>query len=183
MEKSQSEIVTEVKIIISELYEKINQAQKLVAELEASLIAAQEQQTPQVIEDISIITEDLNVAVPSVPVEEPAPVVEEESILAPPIVENKVVLDSMIKKQQWRIDRPGGAVKDVRSAISLNDRLLFIRGLFADDAMKFQEVLGLVNSMKNLDEFVAYLEVNFTKWDFESDVVYRFMMAIRRKLG
>ncbi len=93
-----------------------------------------------------------------------------------------VVLDAMAEKQAWRRDIPGTEVKDVRSAISLNDRILFIRSLFGGDAVLFQDTLDRINSMESLERAVEWLMEGFPGWNFESDTVYRFMMAVRRKL-
>ena len=92
------------------------------------------------------------------------------------------VIDSMTDRQAWRSDMPGGAVKDIRSAISLNDRILFINILFGQDPMAFQEALTRINQMESLDEVVEYVAAERPDWDLESETVYRFMMAVRRKI-
>jgi len=130
---------------------------------------------------------------------EPAPVVEEEpsftDIFGMPIesdegtinakhraTQKKAVNDVMATDEAWRKDMPGSAVRDVRSAISLNDRILFIRVLFDENPESFQEMISAVNGMDNLDEAVAYIKDQRPEWDYNSDTVYRFMMAIRRKI-
>ena len=92
------------------------------------------------------------------------------------------VIDAMLDKHAWRTDMPGTAVKDIRSAISLNDRILFINFLFSEDPMAFQETLTKLNSMDSFDEAATYMMSAFPNWDWESDTVYRFMMALRRRL-
>ena len=92
------------------------------------------------------------------------------------------VIDSMTDKQAWRSDMPGSPVKDIRSAISLNDRILFINILFGQDPMAFQEALTKINQMSSLDEAVEYVAAECPQWDLESETVYRFMMAVRRKI-
>ncbi|MBR2856714.1 MAG: hypothetical protein IKB85_04720 [Bacteroidales bacterium] len=92
------------------------------------------------------------------------------------------VIDAMAEKQAWRTDMPGTPVRDIRSAISLNDRILFINYLFSEDPIAFQETLTSLNSMPSFDEAVNYLVVKHPEWDLESDTVYRFMMALRRRL-
>ena len=92
------------------------------------------------------------------------------------------VIDAMLDKHAWRTDMPGTAVKDIRSAISLNDRILFINFLFSEDPMAFQEILTKLNSMASFDEAATYMMSAFPNWDWESDTVYRFMMALRRRL-
>ena len=92
------------------------------------------------------------------------------------------VMDVMAEKQAWRTDRPGSQVKNVISAISLNDRGLLINVLFREDPILFQSTISAFNGMTNLDEAISYIQTNFPDWDLNSEPVYRLMMAVRRKL-
>ena len=92
------------------------------------------------------------------------------------------VMDVMAEKQAWRTDRPGSQVKNVISAISLNDRVLLINVLFREDPILFQSTISAFNGMTNLDEAISYIQTNFQDWDLNSEPVYRLMMAVRRKL-
>lgn len=96
---------------------------------------------------------------------------------------SRSVGEKMEQKEAWRAAMPGTAVKDVRSAISLNDRVLFIRELFGGDAGLFQKAVDDINAMGSLDEMVAYVNERHPGWDLDSDTVYRLMMAVRRKLS
>lgn len=95
---------------------------------------------------------------------------------------HKAFIDSRPDKPRWYTDIPGSEVKDVRSAISLNDRVLFICSLFRDDSMLFQDVVNRINSFPTLEKAVEYLSETFPEWDIYSDNVHRFMMAVRRKI-
>lgn len=78
---------------------------------------------------------------------------------------------------------PGTSVRDIRSAISLNDRVIFINQLFEEDAQAFVNALSDINQMTTLDEVVEYLAARYPQWNMNSDLVYRFMMAVRRKIS
>ena len=93
----------------------------------------------------------------------------------------RAVIDVMEDKQAWRTDMPGTPVKDLLSAISLNDRVQFINVLFNEDPAAFQQARARINMMETLDEVVEYVTAEFD-WDMNSQVVYRFMMAVRRKV-
>ena len=93
----------------------------------------------------------------------------------------KAVLDVMEDKQAWRTDIPGAPVKDILSAISLNDRVQFINVLFNGDPGLFQQARSQINAMETLDQAVEYVTSTYN-WDLGSQVVYRFMMAVRRKV-
>jgi len=118
------------------------------------------------------------------PVSEPeAKVAVEQPVLADKVASRQAVIDAMASKQAWRTDMPGSPVRDVRAAIALVDRALFINTLFGEDAASFINAVNAVNQMTSLDEAVEYITENYPGWDMESDIVYRFMMAVRRKVN
>lgn len=121
------------------------------------------------------------------PATEPEPVPEPEDLPAPedfPAPEAKpAVIDVMTKSRAWKIDMPGSPVSNILSAISLNDRILFINTLFDKDPVLFQNTIRLLNSYSSLSQAEEYIATNFQKWNLDSDTVYRFMMAVRRKLN
>ena len=97
--------------------------------------------------------------------------------------EKVAVIDIMTQKHRWRTAIPGAPVKDIRGAIALMDRVLFINTLFGTDPMAFQETLNQINQMQTLEQAVEYLASAHPEWDFDSDIVYSFMMAVRRKIN
>lgn len=127
----------------------------------------------EVVEDLPFFDEE------PVLVAEPAPVTVAEKAES---VAKPTVNDAMAAQQAWRKDMPGSQVRDIRSAISLNDRIIFINYLFKEDPMVFQDSLTKINQMESLDQVVEYVCSDFPEWDLNSEVVYRFMMAVRRKV-
>ena len=83
---------------------------------------------------------------------------------------------------QWMMDIPGGEVANLISGISLNDRVLFINTLFREDPKLFQKTVTQLNAMASLEDAVSFLVNHFPEWNLSSELVYRFMMAVRRKL-
>lgn len=94
----------------------------------------------------------------------------------------KAVVDIMGEKFPWRTAIQASPVKNVISAISLNDRVLFINTLFNEDPLAFQEAIAAFNSMTSLEEAEKYVFEKFPEWNFSSDTVFKLMMAVRRKL-
>ena len=94
----------------------------------------------------------------------------------------KAVMDVVGQKLAWKTAMPGTPVKNVISAISLNDRVLFINTLFKEDPMAFQEAIAAFNGMSSFDEAEEYVRTNYPDWNLNSDLVFRLMMAVRRKL-
>ena len=149
---------------------------------------------PAVEEDLPVVEEEVQAEedddlpffdVPEEPVVTAAPKVEQtpapKAEDAP--AEKVAVIDIMTQKHRWRTAIPGAPVKDIRGAIALMDRVLFINTLFGTDPMAFQETLTQINQMQTLDQAVEYLASSHPEWDFDSDVVYSFMMAVRRKIN
>ena len=94
----------------------------------------------------------------------------------------KSVNDRSATPHAWRTGLPGSPVRNILSAISLNDRVLFINTLFQEDPALFQSTIAQFNEMQTLDEAEAYIETRFPGWNLDSDIAFRFMMAFRRKL-
>ncbi len=110
---------------------------------------------------------------------------EPEPVVAAPRARHSVkqtVNESMASECAWLRDMPGAPVRDIRSAISLNDRVIFINLLFNEDAQAFVNALTAINTMTSLDQVVEYVSAEFPSWDMNSELVYRFMMAVRRKV-
>ena len=94
----------------------------------------------------------------------------------------KSVNDRSATPHAWRTSLPGSPVRNILSAISLNDRVLFINTLFQEDPALFQSTIAQFNEMQTLEEAESYIEANFPGWNLDSDIAFRFMMAVRRKL-
>ena len=179
VEEVVAETVTET---IAEVVEEV--VEDSVAETVPEVVEDSVEETvPEVDDDLPFEEEDLLV------VEDDIPAVEEEDLPAAEMLidaavanAKPTVIDAMTARQAWRTAIPGSQVRDIRSAISLHDRILFINGLFDEDPMLFQEVLTAINSMSSVDEVVEYLGEKRPDWNMESDEVYRFMMAVRRRI-
>ena len=108
---------------------------------------------------------------------------EDEPVRVEAVKPRPAVIDVMAGKCAWRTDIPGSPVRNIISGISLNDRILFINTLFKGDAQAFQATIALFNSYETLSQAEDFIRSNYPGWNLDSEVVYRFMMAVRRKLG
>ena len=121
------------------------------------------------------------------PVEEPVPILEPEPVPepveAPEAPKPAPVPRPETERLPWRLDKPGMSVKNLRSGISLYDRALFIGTLFKEDYALYDKTISDLNALSSLDEAVDYLLERFPDWNLKSDIVYNFMMAVRKKLG
>ena len=96
---------------------------------------------------------------------------------------HKRLMDSTSGTQKWKTDLPGSPVRNIISAISLNDRVLMINKLFREDPQLFQQTLSDLNAMGSFADAENYVSEHFSDWKMDSEPVYRFMMAVRRKLN
>ena len=203
MENREQQILSEIRQMMDSIKGQIEMMEAKLAELQQVVGYEDADQVPidlDIDDDLPFYEVPASVEEPidaTEPVEEPAlepetVEMEVEVVAEPePVVEveehavkvKQAVIDSMTDRNAWRKDMPGSQVRDIRSAISLNDRILFINWLFGEDPMAFQDALTKINQMSTLDEAVAFLADAYPQWDMESDVVYRFMMAVRRKVN
>ena len=132
------------------------------------------------------------------PIVEPVVELAPEPIVAPvpapqPVPEVKVepVVEVKVEKpapqpatrpmpQQTSLFAAG--VEDIRQAISLGDRFLFQRELFAGNGELMQKTLDEINSLGSLSEAMDYVLDNF-EWDKESTAVQLFENVLKRRFG
>ena len=140
---------------------------------------------PEPVEEpvVEAVIEDLPEPEPT-PAPTPALVEPEPAPAEPaPVAPKPVAPRPETERLPWRLDKPGMSVKNIRSGISLYDRALFIGTLFKEDYALYDKTISELNGLANLDEAVDYLLERFPDWNLKSDIVYNFMMAVRKKLG
>lgn len=76
----------------------------------------------------------------------------------------------------------GTAVEDIRQAISLGDRFLFQRELFAGNGELMQKTLDEINALGSLNEAMEYVADNF-EWDSDSTAVQLFENVLKRRFS
>lgn len=205
MENREQQILSEIKSMMSSIRTQLERLDAKMAELQQIVdpedfaaesidieIDMDEPVVPEVetveIQDDDLPFGDIPEAAPEVePVEEPVvePEPEEEPVTVAAKAEGMAmptINDVMAQDHAWRKDMPGTPVRDIRSAISLNDRIIFINLLFNEDAQTFVDTLSRINTMETLDQVLEYVGTEFPSWDMNSELVYRFMMAVRRKV-
>ena len=161
-------------------------------------------ETLEITDDAPISTEEPVVELEPEPVvEEPAPapilelepVVEPEPVVIPveptpqavvevvPVVESAPVIEKPAPRPTpTQTSLFGSAVEDIRQAISLGDRFLFQRELFAGNGELMQKTLDEINSLNSLSEAMDYVLDNF-EWDKESTAVQLFENVLKRRFS
>ena len=138
-------------------------------------------------EPVAPVEVDLPLAEPELPVAseaaEPESEIEAKPEPAPEPQAPKKSLKTVDGSYAWQSAKPGMPVKNLRSAISLFDRALFINTLFKEDYSLYDKTISELNQVASFPEAIDYILTNFPDWNLASDVVYSFMMALRKKLG
>ena len=176
----------EIELIIEEDTETENEEVKTENELvEEPQVDVQE----EILEPLEILDEP-EVPTPVVePIVEPEPVVEPIVDPAPqPEVEAEPVVEPVPAPQPAPRPMPqqtslfGAAVEDIRQAISLGDRFLFQRELFAGNGELMQKTLDELNALGSLEEAMDYVADNF-EWDSDSTAVQLFENVLKRRFA
>ncbi len=70
-------------------------------------------------------------------------------------------------------------INDIKAAISLGDRFLFIKELFNGNADDFNQTIQQLNNQSDFDTAKALL--NHRNWDNENETVKFFYSIVQRK--
>lgn len=71
------------------------------------------------------------------------------------------------------------SLKSIRDGIGINDRFLFMRELFGNDAEKYEDTISALDGFTAIEEAVSYLKQNF-KWN-KTDVGQKFLALVKRR--
>ena len=187
-----TELINELRAEIAALSLRVEQLEKQMAEtqlldFDAETIEAAEE--PKAAEPAADAPAAEEPEAAEAPAEAPEAVLVEEPAAEAPIWDLDIRLEGTgvnplpdLHSFQWMMDIPGGEVANLISGISLNDRVLFINTLFREDPKLFQKTVTQLNAMGSLEDAVSFLVNHFPEWNLNSELVYRFMMAVRRKL-
>lgn len=185
MENKDLQILAEISDLAASLRRQLEELEEKIAHLKAGYHESADYQYDEVDIPIDIDIDEMSAEEPAARMsdetetEAVAEVV--ESVADEPPV-RQAVIDVLEDKRAWKTDMPGAPVRDIRSAISLNDRVLFINRLFNEDPMSFQDMLSKINNMTSIEEVIEAVVAEHPDWDLGSEIVYRFMMAVRRKI-
>ena len=182
----------EIELIVEEESESENEEVNTENELDEEPVeepqetVKEELETLEPLESLEIL-DALEVAEPVVelvvePASAPQPEVKAEPVAEPtqPLHNAKPQLQNATQPIQTSLF--GTAVEDIRQAISLGDRFLFQRELFAGNGELMQKTLDEINNLGSLNEAMDYVLANFD-WDKESTAVQLFENVLKRRFS
>jgi phage tail tube protein FII len=71
-------------------------------------------------------------------------------------------------------------LKDISTAIGLNEKFLFIKELFNNNAALYQNTIEKLNNFANFNEAIQYIDEYF-EWDFEGEQVQKLLELVHRR--
>lgn len=149
---------------------------------------------PEIIPEPEVIPEPEIVPEPEV-IPEPVVFPEPELVYEPEVEhvvepeEEQVPEEDMVKDKTTLLQEPKEkiltnikmqTVDDIMIAIGLNDRFLFIRELFNNDADFFKSTIDTLNVMDSWRSAGDYLSENFS-WDPEDPTLTLFLSVVKRR--
>ena len=176
----------EIELIVEEETEseneEVNTENEFVEEPQEEPQEELEQLEP--LESLEIIEEEEPVAEPVVEliVEPATQPVQSTDDLAPSDTPSAKPTQPVKGAQPLQTSLFGTAVEDIRQAISLGDRFLFQRELFAGNGELMQKTLDEINALGSLNEAMDYVLDNFD-WDKESTAVQLFENVLKRRFS
>jgi len=170
----------EIELIVEEETESKNEEISTENEPAEELVETSQEE----LETLDILdTMEVEALVAEEPVVEPVPMVEPAPAPQPKAkVEPVAAPQSAPHPMPQQTSLFGTAVEDIRQAISLGDRFLFQRELFAGNGELMQKTLDEINNLGSLNEAMDYVLDNFD-WDKESTAVQLFENVLKRRFS
>jgi len=165
--------------------------------------------TELVTEEVSILQEEAKAAEPVAivetqvateePIVEKAEPVAQSELFKPMIAKTEVakaesdqILTFNQKMSAQKAERGNGLsaqvnalpVTDLKSAINLNDKLLYIKDLFNGYSLAYSEAIEIVNRFNTFEEAERFLKTNYVaknNWDGKASTAEKFYALLRRR--
>ena len=158
------------------------------SDLSAQTPQAEVQEEPEQLEPLEVEEPEVEPVIEPEPVVEPIvepapqPEVKPEPVAEPTLPLHKAKQQLHNATQPLQTSLFGTSVEDIRQAISLGDRFLFQRELFAGNGELMQKTLDELNALDSLEEAMEYVADNF-EWDKESTAVQLFENVLKRRFS
>ena len=177
LEKAQQENMIKLQAVGTHVNTMLQTLKALETRQSEAVSVAAPMPAPQPIQEEAPIVEPVTIEQPT-----PQPVIEEvkdiESIQEPKV-------EIQVEKEEEVAPKAsiyGKAVTDIRQAISIGDRFLYQRELFAQNAELMQRTLNELDQLHSFAEAMDYINMRF-QWDQESNTYQQFIVTLHRRFG
>ena len=180
LEKAQQENMIKLQAVGTHVNTMLQTLKALETRQSEAVSVAAPMPAPQPIQEEAPIVEPVAIEQPT-----PQPVTEEvkdiESIQEPRVEEPRVE-EPKVEEVAPKASIYGKAVTDIRQAISIGDRFLYQRELFAQNAELMQRTLNELDQLHSFAEAMDYINMRF-QWDQESNTYQQFIVTLHRRFG
>ena len=177
LEKAQQENMIKLQAVGTHVNTMLQTLKALETRQSEAVSVAAPMPAPQPIQEEAPIVEPVAIEQPT-----PQPAIEEvkdiESIQEPKV-------ENQVEKEEEVVPKAsiyGKAVTDIRQAISIGDRFLYQRELFAQNAELMQRTLNELDQLHSFAEAMDYINMRF-QWDQESNTYQQFIVTLHRRFG
>ena len=109
----------------------------------------------------------------------------ESAPLGEKMVNSKTFMNESLARSQEKKDLASvlqsKPIKNIESAIGLNDKFLFVRELFKGDSELYTKTIARLNAASDFNDAYNFINNNFN-WDMDSYPVQKLLELVRRKL-
>ena len=92
---------------------------------------------------------------------------------------------AQLKEQQTGVAQPAETpITDIKAAITLNDKMLFIKDLFNGYPLSYSEAIEIVNRFKSFEEADRFLKTNYVtknNWEAKKAASDKFYALLKRR--
>ena len=156
-------------VIQTQISPELAPVSNTVQELETPVEVIDENLVPNIVEAHAVENSQVNLAE-----------VKTEPIL---VASEKIEIKEVKEVKDHLVMEP---IKDLRSAIGINDKFQFIQELFGGDEKSFEVGIKTINAFKIFPEAQFYIKRELREknnWDEESNVVKQFDQLIKRRFS
>lgn len=121
---------------------------------------------------------------PKVKEEEPIPVPEPVKETKPLSFNERMSAQLKGTQASTSADPAQAPIKDIKAAISLNDKLLFVKDLFNGYSLAYSEAIEIVNRFANFEEADRFLKTNYVtknNWEGKRATMDKFYTLLKRR--
>jgi hypothetical protein len=122
------------------------------------------------------------------PYEEPLPKVQPinvpDSDTTKPLTINEMISANAAAAASVSAQMELQPIKDLKSAINLNDKLLFVKDLFNGYSLSYGEAIEILNRFDRFEEADSFLKMNYStknNWDAKQSTADKFYLLLRRR--
>ncbi len=118
--------------------------------------------------------------------EETLTVIDDEIIVESKVEEKRLTLNEMLSSKlgSKKTKSSGKGIEDLKAAISLNDKMVFIKELFNGYNLAYSEAIEIINRFESFEAADNFLQKNYSvknDWDTKTATVDRLYDYLNRK--